>query len=327
LSLSGGNLFVNFSKVTAADVAASNGVIHVIDKVLLPPTTGTNTGTNIVEVAQGNDNFSTLVELVIAADLVGALSDANANLTVFAPTNEAFAKVDEHVLEALKHNKHLLQQVLLYHVFGAEVNAVAALDAAGSTIEMLSGDNLAISFSDGELFANLSKVVAADVDASNGIIHAIDTVLLPVDLVAQHPEFTIVETAARAGDFKTLIAALGATDLLHTLNDAHAEFTVFAPTDAAFAALGQETINALLGDPETLSKILLKHVVAGSVDSVTALTFNGKNVPTANPDGETLALDVIDGEVFVNDSKITTFDIQTSNGIIHVIDAVILLDE
>ena len=329
LSLNGGNLFVNFSKVIEADVAANNGVIHAIDTVLIPTTAGDNTTTNIVEVAQADDNFSTLVELVVAAELAGTLSDANANYTVFAPTNAAFAKLDPDLVTSLllPENKALLQQLLTYHVFGQEVDAVGALDAAGSALEMVSGDKLAVSFSDGALYANTSKVSIANVDASNGIVHAIDTVLVPVGFNAAAPTLNIVETAIDADNFTTLAAALGAAGVVDTLSDPESSFTVFAPTDEAFAALGQETIDALLADTETLSKILLKHVVSGSVDSVSALTFNGKNVATANPDGETLALDIIDGEVFVNDSQITTFDIQTTNGIIHVIDSVILLDE
>lgn len=328
LSLSGGKLFINFSEVISADVNANNGIIHVIDTVLLPPTNGTETVNDIVDVAVANGSFTTLASLLGTANLVNTLKDPNGNFTVFAPTDAAFAKLDTDTLMTLQNDVDLLTEVLLYHVVsGAEINAVPALDAAGSTVDMTDGGKIAVSFSDGDLYTNLSKVIIPDVDASNGMIHAIDTVLIPIGLGVDEPTQNIVETAVAAGNFTTLAAALTATNLIATLSDASSEFTVFAPTDDAFAELGQDTINALLADPDTLSKILLKHVLSGSVDSVTALTFNGKDVTTLNGDGETLALDNIEGEVFVDDSKITTFDIKTTNGIIHVIDKVILLDE
>ena len=283
---------------------------------------------DIVDVAIEIGNFTQLTDLLTTAGLVDTLKDPDAKFTVFAPTDEAFAKLDPALVATLTQagNEELLKQVLTYHVVAGEVDSVAAFEAVGSKVGTLSGD-VAVSSVEGDLFINLSKVVTPDVDATNGIIHAIDTVLIPVGLGEEAPTLNIVDTAVAAGNFTTLEAALGATNLVSTLSNPEGSFTVFAPTDDAFAKLGQETIDALIADPATLTKILLKHVVAGSVDSVTALTFNGLNVPTLNTDGETLALDIFSGDdVFVNDSQITTFDIQTTNGIIHVIDSVILLD-
>ncbi|MEJ2322599.1 MAG: fasciclin domain-containing protein, partial [Gammaproteobacteria bacterium] len=113
-----------------------------------------------------------------------------------------------------------------------------------------------------------------------------------------------------------------------TLDDPSGDFTVFAPTDAAFQALLADlgiTDADLLASPD-LTKILLKHVVAGSVDSITAFTLNGADVPTLNPDGETVKLEIDSGELTVDAAEVEEFDILATNGIVHVIDAVITLD-
>jgi uncharacterized surface protein with fasciclin (FAS1) repeats len=145
--------------------------------------------------------------------------------------------------------------------------------------------------------------------------------LPPAD--AATPTETIYQIASGNADFSTLVAALDATGLNSTLNAA-GDFTVFAPTNAAFDALGAGVVTALLGDLPTLEKILLKHVVSGSVDSVTAFTLNGTEVPTVN--GETIEIAIDSGVFTVDGAQVTTFDILTTNGVIHVIDAVITLD-
>ncbi|MCG8613736.1 MAG: fasciclin domain-containing protein [Pseudomonadales bacterium] len=162
-------------------------------------------------------------------------------------------------------------------------------------------------------------------DASNGIIHVIDTVLLPPAEISA-PNQNIVEIAVTDGNFTKLVAGLQATGLDTTLTDATAEFTVFAPTDAAFDALQTDlglSDAELLALPN-LADILTKHVVAGAVDSVTAFTLNGVDVTTVN--GETVAVAIDSGEFSVDDAKVTAFDIRATNGIIHVIDTVILTD-
>ena len=132
---------------------------------------------------------------------------------------------------------------------------------------------------------------------------------------------TIAEIAVADPDnFSTLVAALSAAGLVDAVADPDADLTVFAPTNAAFAALGQDTIDALLADPAALSEILLYHVSAGSQDAAaliaagTALTLQGDSVTVT----------LRNGEVFINDSKVEIADIQAANGIVHVIDAVLL---
>jgi uncharacterized surface protein with fasciclin (FAS1) repeats len=132
-------------------------------------------------------------------------------------------------------------------------------------------------------------------------------------------DMNIVETAVAAGNFTTLVAAVEAAGLVETLSG-EGPFTVFAPTDEAFAALPEGTVEGLLADPEALAAVLTYHVVPGSVmsgdlsDGMMATTVNGADI--------TVSLDM--GTVMINDATVTTADIEASNGVIHVIDAVIL---
>jgi uncharacterized surface protein with fasciclin (FAS1) repeats len=133
---------------------------------------------------------------------------------------------------------------------------------------------------------------------------------------------TVVDLAVADGRFTTLVAALQATGLDVTLADHDGTFTVFAPTDDAFAVLGTDTINALLGDLPTLSNILLTHVISGAtIDSVTAFSLAGSSAETAS--GTSVSLSISDGSLFINNARVIQTDIKAENGTIHVIDAVI----
>jgi uncharacterized surface protein with fasciclin (FAS1) repeats len=135
---------------------------------------------NIVAVAAGNPNFTTLVAAVKAAGLVDALSGPGP-LTVFAPTNDAFAKLPAGTVETLlkPENKARLVAILTYHVLAGKVMAADALKLDGKAAKTLNGQDIAISVKNGSVLINGAKVIIADVPASNGVIHAIDTVLLP----------------------------------------------------------------------------------------------------------------------------------------------------
>jgi uncharacterized surface protein with fasciclin (FAS1) repeats len=135
------------------------------------------------------------------------------------------------------------------------------------------------------------------------------------------PMKNIVELAVEAGNFKSLVAAVKAAGLVETLS-APGPFTVFAPTDAAFAKLPPGTVDALLKDREKLSSILTYHVVPGRVLSTDVVKANGAKPTTAN--GQPLDIVVRDGKVFVNGAQVVTADLLASNGVIHVIDAVVL---
>lgn len=208
-----------------------------------------NAADNIVEVADKAGTFKTLLAAVKAAGLAHALQE-DGPFTVFAPTDDAFAKLPSHTLNDLlkPENKEKLATILKYHVIPGKVTAKDA-ERVGSA-KTLSGDSVRISIGDGRLAVNDANVIVNDVEASNGIIHVIDSVLMP-------PPKNIVETAAAAGNFKTLLAAVEAAGLLETLK-ADGPFTVLAPSDEAFGKLGKETLASLL---ETKNKRKLRSVL------------------------------------------------------------------
>ena len=274
---------------------------------------------SIAEIAV-DGGFNTLVAALDAADLVETLS-GEGTFTVFAPTDEAFAALPDGMLEDLLADPNTLKQILLYHVVGDVVMAetVVTLDNA----ETLEGSTVAIEVVDGNVFLNDSQVTSTDIEASNGVVHVIDKVLVPEMEEAVSNDVvedvkSIAEVAV-AGGFNTLVAALSAADLVETLSGDGA-FTVFAPTDEAFAALPEGMLEGLLADTEALTQILLYHVVGDVVKAETVLTLDEAETLAGNK----VSIEVVDGNVFVNDSKVTSTDIEASNGVIHVIDKVLV---
>lgn len=277
---------------------------------------------NVVEVAQNDPRFSVLVEAVVAADLTSTLTGPGP-FTVFAPTNDAFALLltELGISKAqLLADKALLKTVLTYHVLPAKVmksevppgkalssvqGGVFKIDAVGSDLIITDGRNRS------------SKIILADVSASNGVIHAIDKVLLPANK-------TVVETAIANPDFSILVEAVTAANLGATLSGA-GPFTVFAPTNAAFASLLTElgiSKDALLANKTLLAQVLTYHVVSARV--LKAEVQVGSAIKSLQ--GETFT---IDSSLNVNDqrarkAKIVATDVFGSNGVIHVIDKVIL---
>lgn len=169
---SGGAVTVGGATVVKADIAASNGVIHVIDKVILP------SSLNIVQTASEAGAFNTLLAAAGAAGIAGVLQD-DGPFTVFAPTDEAFAKLPEGTVDSLlkPENKDQLISILKYHVVSGRVYSNEAIDAGKA--ETLQGGKVHIKHEGGAVKVNEAQVVKADIDASNGVIHVIDTVILP----------------------------------------------------------------------------------------------------------------------------------------------------
>ncbi|MFO0750081.1 MAG: fasciclin domain-containing protein [Myxococcota bacterium] len=302
----GGVVLNGTVKVITTDIQADNGIIHVIDGVLLPPEApASNTITDIVVA---NPDFSTLKAAVVAADLAETLAGPGP-FTVFAPTNAAIAKLPAGTLDALLADKAKLTDLLEYHVVAGKVTAaqVVTLDHATT----LNGADIQIAVVDGGVVLNGTvKVTTTDIQADNGVIHVIDAVLVP--------PLTIAETVATNPDFSTLDAALKAADLDTVLAGA-GPFTVFAPTNAAFAAIPEADLNALLADKTALSDVLLYHVVSGTelaadvVASDYLKTENGGIVPIASGAGGAK----------IGAATITQTDLRVRNGVIHVIDAVL----
>ncbi len=318
ISVDGGNVFINESQVVIPDIVGLNGVIHVIDAVLLPPSDEQVEMPSIVEIAVEDGRFTTLVAALQAADLVGTLS-GDGPFTVFAPTDDAFAALPEGTVEGLLADIPALTDVLTYHVVSGKVMAadVVQLDSAAT----LQGSDVAISVDGGNVFINESQVVIPDIVGSNGVIHVIDAVLLPPaeEPAALDPN-SITGIAASDHRFTTLVAALQATGL-DTALASGGPFTVFAPTDAAFAALPEGTVEALLNDIPALTDILLYHVLDGAIDAETALTLD--LAPTLQ--GSKIVVDNQLGNVVLDrNALVLDPDIFASNGVIHVINRVLI---
>ncbi|MBK8167343.1 MAG: fasciclin domain-containing protein [bacterium] len=283
----------------------------------------TTGGSDIVDTAIGAGSFTTLVAAVQAAGLEGALR-GEGPFTVFAPTDDAFAALPEGFVAQLlqPRNQGKLQELLLYHVVSGEVFSRQLRPV--QFVPTLADKYLWVrKFWNRTVKVNNATVIAADVDASNGVIHVIDKVLVPVgfELVPEESTSDIVETAIAAGAFNTLVAAASAADLVGALQG-DGPLTVFAPTDDAFSRLPAGLVEALLL-PENkgkLQELLLYHVVEGRVLK-SDLSFY-QRVPTLQ--GSQVSIVKWFGNVWVNTSKVTTADVLATNGVIHVIDRVLI---
>jgi uncharacterized surface protein with fasciclin (FAS1) repeats len=283
--------------------------------------------TDVVSLARSNPDLSTLAEAIDAAGLASTLQGPGP-FTVFAPTNQAFT----NVLAELKltkaqlfADKPLLTAVLTYHVVSGEIPSSAVplgrpittlqkgyfkAEASGTTLQLTDGRN------------RLSKVTSANVDASNGVVHVVDKVLLPADK-------TVVGTAVALStsatpEFTLLVEALTAADLVTTLSGT-GPFTVFAPTDAAFVALLAElgiTKEALFANKPLLTSVLTYHVVPGLV--LKAQVPVGSPISTVEGDTFSVNASLAITDQRARSAKITGTDVLASNGVIHVIDKVIL---
>ena len=273
---------------------------------------------NIVETAQSLPQFSILVDAVVKAGLADALS-AEGPYTVFAPTNDAFNMLFDQLgvngVEDLTAEQ--LTPILLYHVLGAKVTAASVSTGYVSTLNTTApANNSVMIFADaanGVKLNGTTNVTSPDVMASNGVIHVIDKVLLPTD---------VVDIAINNSNFSILVEAVVKADLVDALKG-DGPFTVFAPTNAAFEALfTQLGVNGIADlTAEQLSPILLYHVVSGNVRAADVMSGM---VPTLNPDAN-IDIMVSDMGVKLNGtSNVIATDVQGTNGVIHVIDAVIL---
>ena len=270
---------------------------------------------DVVSVALADGRFGTLATALTEAGLVKTLQ-GEGPFTVFAPTDAAFAKLPKDTVASLLKpaNQEKLQAILTYHVLSGSVDLATALSAGEA--KTLQGDPLKVSFSEGKVRVNEALLLNADIKCSNGVIHVIDSVILPPE-----PANDLASVAKKAGKFKTLLAAVEAAGLTEALTGDQ-PLTVFAPTDEAFAALPKGTVESLL-KPENLGKlksILALHVVSGKVSAGDAL--NAKKGKALS--GGTLEFGVRDGVLKVNDATIKVTDVECDNGIIHIIDAVLL---
>jgi transforming growth factor-beta-induced protein len=269
----------------------------------------------IVDIAVADGRFTTLVAAVQAAGLAETLS-GEGPFTVFAPTDDAFKKLPTGTVEALLKDIPALKDILLYHVVSGKVMASDVVKL--ESVDTVLGKPVSIKVDMGKVYVNDAQVIITDIEASNGVIHVIDTVLLPPADKAMM-EKDIVDTAVADGRFTTLAAALTAAGLVETLKG-DGPFTVFAPTDDAFAKLPAGTVEALLKDIPALKDILLYHVVSGKVMAADVVMLKSADTVLGKP----ISIKVVDGKVYLNDTvQVVVTDVIASNGVIHVIDAVL----
>ncbi|MDG2209808.1 MAG: fasciclin domain-containing protein, partial [Flavobacteriales bacterium] len=302
--------------VTAPDLSADNGVVHVIDEVLLPTP---DQMTTVMDIIAGSDDHTLLEAAILAAGLDDALN-GEGPLTVFAPTDDAITSLlgtlgitAEELLAS-----PMLSNILLYHVAGGLVMSSDLSD--NQSIEMLQGDFVLININGDLVTVNQDAVVTApDLSADNGVVHVIDEVLLPTP-----DQMTTVLDIINASDSHTTLQAAIVEAGLEGALSSEGPLTVFAPTDAAFEALATAlgvTVSGLLASPN-LSEILQHHVVGG--------LYLAADLPEgtilSSLIGDDLVFTIMAGTdmVHVNDAMVIVPDLTADNGVVHVIDAVLL---
>ncbi len=318
----------------------------------------TNTIADIVIAAEAeNAEFTVLLAAISAADptILEALSDPDASLTVFAPTDEAFVSLLEALemdAQTLLADTDLLNSVLQYHVLSDTVMAETVLTLDGESVPTLLGEDATISISvtdEGVVLNDSINVITTDIEADNGVIHVIDGVLVPgsdndesmEDDMSEDSmdeemmsntiaDIVVAATETEGAEFTVLLAAISAADptILEALSDPDASLTVFAPTDAAFVALLEALemdAETLLADTDLLNTVLQYHVLDGAVMAETVLTLNGESVPTLLGEDATISISITDDGVVLNDTiNVIITDIEADNGVIHVIDGVLV---
>lgn len=323
-------VMINDATVSTADIDAANGVIHLIDKVLVPsnldiPANLNPDGTSmtIADLAIATPDLSTLVSILSLpglSDILAAADDPNATLTVFAPTNAAFAAV----LEALglpsidEIPESVLLDIVKYHIVGS---VAKSSDLMSTTYATLNGESVMVDLSNGVMVDN-ANVAIADVEGANGVVHIVDAVLLPT--LYKSALGTIVEVPLFRKDYSILTSALVKADLVNTLLGA-GPFTVFAPNNAAFEAVGitQATVDGL--EAADLSPILLYHVLGSQILSTDLPTTSPAAPAKITTLGGDFYLSNQGAGVFINGNiEVTGTDIQKSNGVIHTVSKTIV---
>lgn len=288
---------------------------------------------SIASIAVSNSAFSTLEAAAIQGGVAVVLSNNNPNdssgkYTVFAPTNDAFAKlglVDGGSLGVLQNS--FLTNTLLYHVSNGNLFSNQIIDGATSASAL--GVNRRFIARDNDIYINGSKIILTNVPASNGTVHAIDKVMIATGV-------NIVDSALLLNDakvFKTpeltfLVQAVVTSGLAPVLADENNTFTIFAPTDAAFRAAGFATVQEVAdADPSFLQQVLLNHAIADggtftSEQSSTTATTAGGNTLTYSPFQN--GVFTILGNNNTVPANMVIPDIQCSNGVVHIIDRVLL---
>ena len=378
VTINSSGVFIDNAQVTVADLVADNGVVHVIDAVLLPtydcngiaggtalidacgdcqqayiynfqtnvPTFVDNANiliagvdynpaiealifpdnpnnplwvsdptlcpNSIYDIVSNSPDHTTLSTAIDACALDGVLSGAGP-FTLFAPTDAAFNLLPPGTITALLNDIPQLTDILKHHVVADSV--MSGMLSNGQVVTTLLGTDITVTINSSGVFIDNAQVTVADLVADNGVVHVIDAVLLP----PTPPTNTIYDIVSNSPDHTTLKTAIDACELDDVLSGA-GPFTLFAPTDAAFNLLPAGTVTALLNDIPQLTNILKHHVVTDSV--VSGMLSNGQVVTTLL--GTDITVTINSSGVFIDNAQVTVADLVADNGVVHVIDAVLL---
>lgn len=294
-------------------ILASTGIAAGEDDPLPPDEEAGNL--TIYDTLLNNGTFTLMVTALNQTGLNETLS-AERPYTFFAPTDEAINAYSADILNLLLKQPDLLKQLLNYHI--ADGTYYAADLEEMDTLQTLLGMDVAITVTEEGIRVNQALITESNITCTNGVVHVIDAVLEPPGT----PKYTIYQTLNRTGTFATLVTALDVTGLNETLNGTEV-YTVFAPTDEAFNNLPEGVLDALLNDTAALNEILLYHVVDGFTTR-NGLVDAGKMWTLQ---GETLIISETEEGVMVNDARLTIADLLCRNGLVHVIDAVLVPPE
>jgi transforming growth factor-beta-induced protein len=321
VSINGGTVLIENAQVTSADIEASNGVVHIVDAVLVPPAMLPILGT-ILEPVYFDKDFTTLVAAVAAAegDITSVLlsnGPSGNGLTLFAPTNEAFEAAGITELP----DAATLGTVLRYHVLDATVTS-ADLPSGSAAIQTLDGDFYLSNVDAGVFINGQTQVTDVDIAGSNGVVHIIDRTLIPPS--QNLAEIVIEAAAADPAQFTLLLAAVQTADLTDVLIS-DGPFTVFAPTDEAFNKAGFPDVASVeSADPQDLTAILTHHVVKANARVFSTDLTDGQTITMLNDQDVTVDLqNLVIQDAFGSNPPAglvpEMLDIHATNGVVHVI--------
>ncbi len=307
----GHQVTVDGREVIQANRRAANGLIQVIDGVLLPPVPSIQIK-SIVDVLELDGRFTTLLTALELTGLKNTVATGGV-FTLFAPTDDAFNALPPGTVASLVTNIPALTGILLYHVVPGSVRTYQLLEeGAVTTVE---GSVVSVRLRDWSIYLNNARIANGNVQAPNGLIDVIDHVLLP-----QPPAPDLIGLLKADGRFTTLLTALDLAGLTDTVATG-GPFTVFAPTDEAFAALPPGTLNSLIANTNALKQVLLYHVVSG--EKTARELLEERKVPTL--EGANVFVHFGWGwEVYVNRARVINANVPASNGIAHAISGVLI---
>jgi uncharacterized surface protein with fasciclin (FAS1) repeats len=294
-------IFINDIKITVVDLIADNGIVHVIDAVMLAP------DSTIIDVVRNSPVHTILENLLDEAEFSDPL-EGYGPFTLFAPTNAAIQALPAEVIQALSEDIGLLEDVLAYHLVPG--TALSTDLSNGLTVPTLLGKNVTVTINNDGVFINDAKVILADIRTDNGVVHVLDAVLLP--------KTTVVDILGERDELSTARLLVNLSGLEAALNG-DGPFTVFAPNDNAFDNAPLPLLEYATASQANLQNVLLFHTVPGRALS-TDLS-NGQSLTTAN--GKVLLVTINNNGVFINNAQVIEADLVAENGVVHIIDEVL----